>query len=353
MSRFGCALAGLALVLATFACSRSEDPGEAEGAVATEVAVHVGTIERATLHRYVTVYGRLEPAPATRSRPPARAEVASAADGLLVSVDCVEGERVAKGSTLFRLDSRTAEVAVAKAAQELDFAETFLARKRELLGAGGASERDVLEARTRRDTARSDLEAAKTQRALLEATAPIDGTVVRIDARLGQSVDRASVLAEIVDLERLVLHAAVPRSEAGVLAPGQEVVLGEGLSETGEVLFIGHEVDPATDAVEVRASVPRALQAQVGQFLAARIVTDEQSDCLAVPVQSLVREGDADAWIAVVEGDRAHRVAVTDGVREGGLVEVSGEGLHEGMQIVTDGAYGLPEQTKIRVLAGG
>jgi hypothetical protein len=41
---------------------------------------------------------------------------------------------------------------------------------------------------------------------------------------------------------------------------------------------------------------------------------------------------------------------VTLGLHEGGLVEIQGEGLKEGMAVVTVGTYGLPDKTKIRII---
>ena len=38
------------------------------------------------------------------------------------------------------------------------------------------------------------------------------------------------------------------------------------------------------------------------------------------------------------------------GRRDGDLVEVQGEGLTEGMTVGTEGAYGLPEESQIRVI---
>jgi membrane fusion protein (multidrug efflux system) len=52
----------------------------------------------------------------------------------------------------------------------------------------------------------------------------------------------------------------------------------------------------------------------------------------------------------VVRGDEAVRLPVQDGFREGGLVEVTGEGLTEGMTIVTEEAYSLPSVTKIHII---
>jgi membrane fusion protein (multidrug efflux system) len=78
-------------------------------------------------------------------------------------------------------------------------------------------------------------------------------------------------------------------------------------------------------------------------------VVEERPARLAVPVESVVsREGNA--VIAVVEGDRAKQKPVKTGLRDGGLVEVEGEDLREGMGIVTQGVYGLPVESRIRVV---
>jgi membrane fusion protein (multidrug efflux system) len=49
----------------------------------------------------------------------------------------------------------------------------------------------------------------------------------------------------------------------------------------------------------------------------------------------------------LVEGSTAVREIVEVGIKEAGLVEITGKGLEEGMQVVTVGAYGLPDKTKI------
>jgi len=38
------------------------------------------------------------------------------------------------------------------------------------------------------------------------------------------------------------------------------------------------------------------------------------------------------------------------GLRDGELVEIEGDSLREGMTVVTEGAYGLPKETRVRVL---
>ena len=88
-----------------------------------------------------------------------------------------------------------------------------------------------------------------------------------------------------------------------------------------------------------------------GQFVTLRIVSAEHADKLAVPVESVVKNEEGTSVIAIVDGDTARQTPVTTGLTEGGLIEVEGSGLTAGMTVVTEGAYGLPAETHVRVLA--
>ena len=334
------------LIVLTVRGSRS---GEEE--IVTDVAVHVGAVGRATLHRYVTAYGYVEPQPAGAGRSPGGALLSPIVGGVLAEIDCVEGQRVTAGTVLFRLDSRMAEVAVAKARQQVDFAEQTFKRQQELLASNGTSQRAYQEAQQQLDAARSDLAAAETGLAYLRITAPLSGTVVRLSATVGQFVDASTVLAEVVNLDRLVVTANVPSREAAGLDPGLPVFLGaDSTAPRGVLRIVGKDIDPRTGTYRVQASVPPGAPFTPGQFTDIRIVAEAHRDVLVVPEVSLVTRAGEGSWIMVVQGDSAVRRAVIVGLRDGGLVEVAGEGVGEGTIIVTDDAYSLPAVTRVRIV---
>jgi len=351
--RWGRAALAVLAVVVVIVVLRALGSGGEEGDGSTDVAVHVGTIDRATLHRTVTAYGVVEPAPGRAGQAAAGALITPFVGGVLARIDGVEGGHVTGGTVLFRLDSRMAEVTVQKATQARDFARQALERQRELLEFEGTSQRAFQEAQQRFDAAASDLAAAETGLAYLQIATPLTGTVVRIDARVGQFVDASTVLAEVVDLDRLVVSADVPSREAVGLAVGQTVRIGpasDGL--VGELTIVSRDVDPNTGTYRVQASIPAGAGLASGEFTDIRIVVEEHADVLVVPEVSLVSRAGEGSWIMVVEGDRATRTPVTVGLRDRGLVEVSGAGIEEGMTIVTDDAYSLPEETKIHLVGG-
>jgi membrane fusion protein (multidrug efflux system) len=323
--------------------------GEEEGVV-TDVGVHVGKIVRATLHRYVTAYGTVEPEPPGEGRPAAGAYISAPVGGILAEIKCTEGLAVERGALLFRLDTRLAEVAVAKAAKALESAEQTYERQKKLLAADGTSQKNFQEAELQLHTARSDLASAKTELSLLEITAPLAGTVVRINARLGQAVEPNAVLAEVIALNRLVVTAQVPSREAVQLRPGQTVEFGSGGATSGKLVVVGKDIDPRTDTVLIRASLPAGTGFQPGQFLNIRIVSEERRNVLAVPEESVVPGPEGGTVLMIVEGEKAAPKPVKVGLRDAGLAEVEGEGLKEGLVIVTTDAYNIAGETKIHII---
>lgn len=363
MSRHG--LGGAAVVAVwlagALACTRPQAAGEGEHEAETVVSVEVAPVVRTTLHEYVDAWGTVEPEPAAPGRGPASARVAAPVPGLLSRVRCAEGQRVRAGDVLFELDSRVADVALEKARQTVRFAEAGMERQK-ALGAGEAtSQRQYQEAEQALASARSELAAAQALRGLLDVRAPLAGTVVKVSARPGDAVDPAAALAEIIDLGRLVVSLEVRSSEIARVRLGQPALLvpravagavagAAPAAETrGTVTFVGQAVDSRTDTVPVRVAPQRDAGLRPGQFLDVRVVTGERRDRLAVPVEGLVSE-DGQSSVAVVEGERAVRRPVKAGLRDGGLVEVEGEGLREGARVVAAGAYGLPKESRIRVI---
>jgi membrane fusion protein (multidrug efflux system) len=314
-------------------------PEETEKPPETEVPVHVGKITRATLRGYITAYGTVEPEPAGE-RPAASARVAASVPGVVTEVKCVEGQRVDKGVVLFQLDSRPADVAV-------DFAQKTLERQRKLVQIEGTSQKTLQEAE-------QQLAASRAQQGLLRVQAPLAGTVVRVNVKPGEAVDLTTVLAEVIDLDRLVVSANVPSRELAALKVGQPVeVLADKSAPpvTGTMSYIGSEVDSKTGTALVRANIPAHSGLRPGQFVTSRIVSEEHKDRLAVPVESVVKGAEGITVIALVQGDKATQKPVQAGLRDGALIEVEADGLQAGMSVVTEGAYALPKETKVRVLS--
>jgi RND family efflux transporter MFP subunit len=259
---------------------------------------------------------------------------------------------VKAGDVVVQLDDRIAQAAVDKARHALEFADQVAARQGRILAFGGTSMQAKQEAEQRLAAARAELASAQAAIAQVQLASPLDGVVARINVQPGQTVDINTVVAEIIDVKRLVATVSVPADEATQLRPGQAAEIFADYANkpatTGTVSFVGPSVDPKTGAVPVRLALPEDCGLRPGQFVRTRITTEELHDRLAVPRESVVKADDLRV-IYVVEGDKAVQTQVKTGLRDGDLVEVEAEGLNEGDTIVTVGAYGLPKESKVKI----
>jgi membrane fusion protein, multidrug efflux system len=290
----------------------------------TEVAVHVGKISLATLRHGVTAFGTVEPEPGTADKAPASARIASPVAAVVSEVSCFEGQQVEKGQTLFTL----------------------------------------------KDIRKPD---GSIEQALLKITAPLSGTVVYVNVKPGEVTDPETLtpLVEVVDLGRLIIAANIPSSQMPAVKLGQtvEIFPQQGndrdtfattetatpsptpVALTGTVTLIEDRVDPKTDMGPVDISVPAETKLRPGQFVRARIITEERRDCLTVPSRSIVKNQNGEWVVYLVSGRQAIQHQVKVGFREGDMVQVQSLILQPGDKVVTTGAYGLPGKTKIRILS--
>jgi membrane fusion protein (multidrug efflux system) len=278
------------------------------------------------------------------------------------------------------------------AGRDLDVAKNDLKtaeRQLALLKAAPAPA-DVAEATGKVNEAAKAVATAQVQRSLLGIRSPLRATVVRVMAAPGEAADPTKPLVELVAMDRLVVNVPIPAAQASELRAGQaaEIVTdsaghdappappatkpaespasrtapppgkGDDAPSTrpapalrGKVVMIGYQVDRKNGSVPVSISLPPDAGFRPGQFVSVRILVEEHADALAVPAKSVVHaEGEEGASVSVVHGDKAARLAVKEGLREGDWEEVSAEGLRAGESVVTEGAYGLPKETRIRVL---
>jgi len=267
---------------------------------------------------------RLKPRP---EQPAAGATLAAPVAGVVAKVNVIAGQQVKKGDVLAELNS---------GAMTVDSAEQEVERQKQLYAQQNASLKN--------------LQSAEAQLASLRVVAPLSGTVTRVNVKAGESVDVNTAMAEVIDLNRLAVSAAIPAAEAKDLKTGEEVQVLTDPPASATLAFISPAVDAASGTVLTRATLAADSGLRPGQFVQLKIVTAVHANCLAAPAEGVVTDEDGKSVIAVVKSDEAAQTPVQTDLRENGWVEISGTGLKAGDSVVTIGAYGLPEKTKIRVL---
>jgi len=317
------------------------------------VAVTVETLVSGPATEVLAVNGQLVPGEQVDLSAPVAGQVSE----VLVQA----GDLVQKGDLLGRLDPAIAEAALAQAEATLRSAKVDAeAARREneraqaLASTVSAQNRDsarfaVESAEARVAQLAAALEQARQQLAQTEIRAPIDGTVLTVDAELGEVVASTTSLFSIGDLARPLIETDVDeiygaRIRVGLAARVAPVGSQDGQAAT--VSFVAPVVDPDTGGRTLRLGfdTPPATPLPSGLTMSVNIEVERFADALTVP-RSAVRDLDSTPWVLLDDGGVARRVPVqlrswpaerlivTDGLASGARLITSPADLAPGVAV--------------------
>jgi len=294
-------------------------------------------------------------------------------NGIILARLFQEGDVVAKGQALYRIDPAPYQAQVANARAALARAQAAIAssaalarRYGELVKINAMSRQDYENALTSAEQARADV--AAQQAALHSATIDLGRTTVRapISGRIGRSVyttgalvtaSQANALATIQRLDPI--YVDIQQSSADLLKLRQQILSGQVASEgqarvklkledgstygpEGTLRFADVTVDPNTGSQTIRAQFanPNGLL-QPGMYARAQLAQGTQRQGMLVPQRGVSRDERGNATVLVVgQGNKVEpRVIQTERVI-GDAWLVTG-GLKPGDKVIVEGAMML------------
>lgn len=331
-------------------CSRKDESGDQAAGQATVAARTAG----------VTAQGFTETVGAIGmvvGRPGHVATLGAPVSARIASVNVATGQRVAAGTALVTFDQTSFAGAAQAADAALSNAERNYERTSRLAAEGIAPRKDVDQAASDLAQARATAANAHREQQLSVLRSPIAGVVTRVGAVLGATADPSQPLVEVVDPNALDIVFSVSPSAAAEIRPGAKVTLSAGQNASGEplgiatVVDVGGAVDTASRSVAVRARAPTTRRPlRIGETVFGQIGVGTRASAIVVPVEALVPEGESFKVFVVDANGIAHSRPVTVGGRTDKFVEIT-SGLRAGERIVTYGAYGVDDSSKVVPLA--
>jgi len=196
---------------------------------------------------------------------------------------------------------------------------------------------------------------AEAQLSYSEIRSPISGVVTDRPLYPGEMATVGTPLLTVMDLSQVIAKAHVSQSDAAVLKigdPATIIVPGETQAVKGKVSVISPALDPNSTTVEIWVQAPNPRERlKPGSSVKLRIVAQTIPGALIIPASALLTDPEGNASVMVIgSDDRAHQRAVRAGVRQGDVVQIV-DGLNPGDRVVTTAAYGLPDNTKVRLQA--
>jgi membrane fusion protein (multidrug efflux system) len=335
----------LALLIAGFGFRRvglfgSSAPSQA-GAAPGEMPpmpVDVDTATRGRIVDAVRATGRIEAVQAVELRPDEQ--------GRVVELLFQEGQPVAAGAPLVRIDDGMLRAQAERAAADRDLARQQLDRVRRLRAQNAAAPADLERAEAAGRSAEAALAVLQLQIERTVVRAPFAGVVGQRFVSVGDYATTATPLLALhtTDPQRAVIE--VPERHAGQLRRGQPITFTVAAHPEQEfravVDFIDPVVQPESRTIVVKARAPNpGGRLSAGMFIEARLAIATRPNAVVVPEDAVQPLRTANVVWAVVDGKASRRV-VELGARAQGTVEVV-RGVEPGELVVVGGLERMAE----------
>jgi RND family efflux transporter MFP subunit len=217
-----------------------------------------------------------------------------------------------------------------------------------------------------RKEARVEVEATKLQLEYCQLTAPFDGEVVELLARVGMKADVGTPIARVIDTREVIVQARIPGNRLAGMAAVLKEKGGDAPAIVRSSAFPGAELparsgwlNQQTEAmtgdvpVKLRVLNPEGLL-RVG--MSVRVELREPGiRSLAVPEAALTVNEEGHHVVTVVKDGMALPTEIEidseteTEVRADGWVRVL-KGLEEGDEVAIENGYALPKDTPVMVL---
>lgn len=179
---------------------------------------------------------------------------------------------------------------------------------------------------------------------------PINGFVSKVNINIGKFVNAADVLFELINPDDIHAVLTVFEKDLGKVKPKQKVritfVDDPATEYEAEVLLVTKNVDDNRSALVHCHFENQPKQLLPGMFLNARIRVSD-AEVTAVPEAAVVRYGNDEYLLESAGNNRYHLLAVESGVRENGMVAVTGKtGELIGKTVIVKNAYSVLSQIR-------
>ena len=216
-------------------------------------------------------------------------------------------------------------------------------------------EQELIAAAGQLESAKGKYLGAEAQLGYSEIRSPINGVITDRPLYPGEMAAAGTPLLTVMDISSVIAKAHIPQNDAAALKVGDNGTMTvPGIAEAieGKVTVVSPALDPNSTTVEVwfEAKNPKH-ELKPGTSVQVSLTARTVKDALVVPAKSIVTATDGTTSVMLAGSDGlAHQKTVKVGIRNGDDVQIL-DGVTASDKVVTSGAYGLPDKTKIKIEA--
>ncbi len=285
-------------------------------------------------------------------RPEKEIQIFSRTIGIVTDRFVEEGDRVAEGQTLIKLDETEQKLTLSRALLNYENQIAEAARAETLFAQGMLPDDDIRQVRLSRIEAEITLDQAKLAFGYLNIQAPFSGIITRRAVDVGDRVDQSRPLFTMVDRKSLYADGWVSESELLNLHIGDKALVSSqsdtNVTSSAKLLRIAKIVDPTYGKVKVSFLIEGdQIAFKPGQFVELQLTLETHSNIVVVLKRALLFEA-GEPVVYVVRDSLAFHQPIKTGIGEGGRIEIL-SGLTIGDLVVVEGHTTLRDSAKVRI----
>ncbi len=283
-------------------------------------------------------------------------DVIAEAQGRITNLYIREGQRIAKGQRVAKIDDTSLQAQLNTAKASLEKAEKDVERYERLYEAGAVSLQQLEDIRLNAKNQRTNVTNLEQRLKYTFVNAPMSGTVSTLIVEEGSFASPGMPLATVIDDSSLKLIVRVSEEDVIKLNEGQPVIVRADVYPdtdiNGRIDLISVTADEGRK-YKLEINVPNRGQKQLRAGMYATALFDlngkTQRESLLIPRKSIIGSIKSPEVFVINADSTVTRRQIEVGERLQDLMEVSG-GLQAGEQVVTTGQMNLRNGTKVNIL---
>jgi membrane fusion protein (multidrug efflux system) len=280
------------------------------------------------------------------------AQILARANGMILSLNCEEGDMARAGRVLLQIDPNEYQLRVTQAEATKARLKDRYERLVGMFDQQLVSAEEFEAAKNEFKAAEAEEELARLNLSYTSVTAPFTGRIVSRLVDVGQTVSGGTLLFALSDFDPLLAVVHVPSKEFKKLKPEQPVQLTLDSTKErlqGRIKLVSPVIDPTSGTIKVTIEIPEyPAQTRPGDFAEVSIVTERHSGSTLVPkIAVFTDRGDQIVYVAA--DSTAERRVVEVGFEDDESAEIL-SGVKEGETIVVKGQRSLKHGSPIKVM---
>jgi membrane fusion protein, multidrug efflux system len=293
-------------------------------------------------------------------------------DGIIHKVAFKEGQFVKQGQLLFEVDPSPFQTKVdacqaiwARSQAMAKFEVEEARRYQELVGRGGATQREYEQQQSKADAAMAQakadaasLESAKIDLEHCRVYSPIDGVVGSLSLDVGNTIkSRDLAVTQVRQIQPIYVSFAVPQQNLPEIqeqlktAPLKVTVCvpGQNSPQGGLVDFVDNTVEAASGTIRLRGTFANAdKRLWPGQFVDIHLVVRQLEGAVVIPSRAIQSSQQGLFVYLIGQDNKVHMQPVTPGVAYGENTVIQ-SGVKAGDLLVLDGQIRLAPDSVVEI----